>query len=504
MVNIDIYSHHLSIASKDHRAKQAMLQLSSTLVEWTSTYVPRRGLVRKPAKVYALANDDRTIFRYHRHHLEDVLSYLKRAGIKDHQITTESHLPNEGVSIEFKDISGKTLREEDNQPQVVEYLASDRMTKILTLQTGKGKTFCTLKALEKMGTRAMVITNARHIKTWIKSLKENIDLNKKDILQINGSKAMKDLLLLGREKALEAKIIIVSSTTLRNYFSACKNYDDEEYGTLPHQMFETLGVGCKIVDEAHENLHFNFIMELYTHVKTSIYLSATLVSSNPFANRILSILYPPQLRFQGAEYDRYIAAINLEYGIDSLHELKFVGAMGYSHNKLEESIFKYPNRRHNYLSMIQGLTETIYIDKRQEGQKFLIFASKIETCVAIAKMLKSFYPQLSIASFNGDDDDDNFYNQDIVVSTLGSAGTGRDLPGLVATLMTIAQGSRQQAEQVLGRLRKMRGDWAKITPTFYYLSCPLIEQHQKYHEKKLEYYRPLVKSHKSLRTSWRI
>ena len=504
MVTIDIFSHHVSISTKYNRAKQALLQLSSTLVEWTSAYVPRRGMVRKPTKVYALANEEKTIFRFHRHHLDEAKQFLTQQGIKEKQITTRTHQPVAGAAIEFKDISGKTLRKEDNQPEIVDYLASDRPTKILTLQTGKGKTFCTLKALERMGTRAMVITNARHIKTWIKSLKENIELGNRDILQINGAKAMRDLLLLGREKALEAKIIVVSSTTLRNYFTACKNYETDEYGTLPHEMFETLGVGCKIIDEAHENLHFNFIMELLTHVKTSIYLSATLVSSNTFANKILTILYPPYLRFQGAEYDRYIVAVNLEYGINSVHKLKYMSAMGYSHNRLEESIFKQSDRRHNYLTMIQGLTESIYINNRQDGHKFLIFASKIETCVAIATMLQSLYPHLKVASFNGDDDDDNFYNQDIVVSTLGSAGTGRDLPGLVATLMTIAQGSRQQAEQVLGRLRKLRGDWANITPKFYYLSCPLIEQHRKYHEKKLEYYKPLVKAHKTMRTDWRI
>ena len=54
------------------------------------------------------------------------------------------------------------------------------------------------------------------------------------------------------------------------------------YGCNPEDFFNLINVGIRLIDEVHQDFHLNFKIDLYTNVKKTISLSATLQSDNKF------------------------------------------------------------------------------------------------------------------------------------------------------------------------------------------------------------------------------
>ncbi len=79
-----------------------------------------------------------------------------------------------------------------------------------------------------------------------------------------------------------------------------------------------------------------------------------------------------------------------------------------------------------------------------------------------------------------DDPYDNVMNADISVSTIGSAGTGLDIPDLTTVILTVAINSSPSNIQGVGRLRQLKDKKTK----FIYLTCSDIPKHREYHERK--------------------
>ena len=113
----------------------------------------------------------------------------------------------------------------------------------------------------------------------------------------------------------------------------------------------------------------------------------------------------------------------------------------------------------------------------------LIFCSTIAMCTLFTEHLQKKFPQFTIARYVGEDDWDALHNNDIVVTTIQSAGTAVDILNLRYVLMTVALSSKQSNIQVVGRLRKMR-DYPNETPEFMFLSCRNIGKHCEYAEAK--------------------
>ena len=98
-----------------------------------------------------------------------------------------------------------------------------------------------------------------------------------------------------------------------------------------------------------------------------------------------------------------------------------------------------------------------------------------------------------------------FYKEksNIIVSTLKSAGTAIDIPGLKMTVMTVAVGSRQANEQAVGRLRVLK-QWPDEQPEFIYLVCADVPSHLEYHRHKKEVLSDKILSLKEYHTPYKI
>jgi hypothetical protein len=107
-------------------------------------------------------------------------------------------------------------------------------------------------------------------------------------------------------------------------------------------------------------------------------------------------------------------------------------------------------------------------------------------CKSVANKLNDDYGnKLSISDYVSSHDVSVLYDNDIVVSTAGSSGTGKDIPYLRTAISTVALGSIQRNLQMLGRLRPIKDD-LKTDPTYLWMTCLNIPQHMKYDKEKIK------------------
>lgn len=514
-VRVDVYSHNVKLSNFQPHVKRLLLQFCKTVAQFELVKVGPKRFIRQMTRIYAAATQDRreghhepnpyTEFRFHINQFDELMKFLEFEGVPKDNMELVVHEVPLGDPYEFPLADTRTPL--DYQPPIIDYLAGDSKIKVLTLQTGKGKTFCSNHATRKIGRRTLLVVKGMYVQRWIDDVTETFGKRPGMLMVVRGSSDLKTVIELGKAGQLDAGFIIITNTTLRNFIhdyeqsNGFKNMD-YGYGCKPDELYQVLGIGLRVIDEAHQDFHLNFKLDLYTHVKSTINLSATLKADDPFLNRMYDLAYPQNIRMQGAEYDKYIAVKALLYRLRDVRRVRFKqrGRTSYSHVAFEESIMKQPDLLRAYFEMIADIVQTSYIHVFEEGQKMLIFCATVEMCTQLSKYLHKLHPDLSVNRYTAEDDYDVLTDSDIAVSTLKSAGTAVDIPGLRIALCTVAIGSRQANEQAVGRLRKNKA----FTPEFFYLVCEDIEKHVHYHNHKLEVLGDKVLSHKSMHTPYRI
>lgn len=503
---IDAFSHNIKVTKFDRRGKEALLSYCDTLGLYEFVRVGRRN-VRKMTKVFAAATFNRDEFRFHRTQLDDLLQHLGYHGYKGRDILINEVPLYDPVMVEYK--MNPKFQSRDYQVPVIDYMVAEGNIKVVTLQTGRGKTYCALKAVERLGMRTMLTIKGMFVEKWISDVREAFGITPGEIMVVRGAKHLKALMDLGLNDQLDAKFIIITNKTIYNYLKSYERWRgaDAGYDVMPEDLLKVLKVGVSLGDEVHSDFHLKFRQLLYTHVPKTLELSATLEHDDAFMNKVYEIAFPIDQRYKGAEYIKYIEVTALQYGFtnQARERIRYLqrGRKSYSHVEFENSMIKQKPLLKNYLGMISRIVQTSFIEKREGQQKLLIFAATVEMCGIIAKDLKRLHPQMSVASYTAEDPYDVLLSNDIVVSTVLSAGTAVDIDGLRTVILTTALGSRQGNIQALGRLRVMK-DYPDTDPEFIYLVCTDIDKHVEYHEKKLESFRDKSKSHKTLMTPFRI
>lgn len=346
----------------------------------------------------------------------------------------------------------------------------------------------------------------KYINTWLTGLADFVKLEPEDIMVVQGSIELNALMRNAEKGAVTAKIIIVSLPTFQYFMSEYEDNDGimTHYDFTPDQFWEVLEPGLLIVDEGHESIHALFRYDLYCNVPTKVVLSATLEADNPFINQMYEVIYPKTIRFRGGEYDKYIESIALMYGLTNAKKIKYGGFGGtYSHVKLEQSIMKDRKILDEYLKFIAGTCDYFFFKVREPDQRLLVYCATVEMCIKVVAYFRHRYKDtdLIVNKYTQEDPKTTLYESDVTVSTLASAGTGVDIPGLRTAVMTVAVGSKQKSAQALGRLRRLK-DYPDTTPTFVYFVCNNIKPHVDYHRKKLENFADKTLSQRSFNSGF--
>lgn len=450
--------------------------------------VPGVGGRGKPkiVKVFASFPVNKKEIRFNRSKLEQFFTWCRERGWPKEKFEIVNHVLFTPSPITIKMMEHWIAR--DYQGPAIEFLIEpDKPIRVIGVQPGAGKSFMSAKAAELLGYRMAVIVPAMYVEKWWEDLERMFISARKHMVIVKGLKHLTDLVGLAKSGKLESDVIIVSSTTIQMFLKEWEKDQEyiEEKICAPEKLFEVLGVGTKIVDEFHKGIHLNIKMDQYTHVLKSMYLSATIKSSNPFINRMTEMAYPVSERYKGIAYDRYIGVTAIEYRLRNPKAFRWMGKKGYSQTTYEQSIMRNRGALEHYTQMMIALVKDTYLECREKGQTCLVFAGFTDMCTHLTKALKKAFPKESIARYIAEDPFSNLLEHDIVVSTILSAGTAIDKYGLVTVLMSNGVDSIQSNEQTMGRLRRLK-DWPNVTPKFYYLVCGDIPQHIVYHQRKVK------------------
>jgi len=497
---IDVYNHGAHIRVCYENDKEIMFEYSKSLTSYGQQWVPGRGRVRKAKDTYGTFNSKTRTFGFHANLLPKILEHLKRKNVLDTEIKMTHHAAYEGTPVTIKLKEGVAPR--DKQGPVIEDLLNSGKSYILPAQPGYGKTFTALYSCAKMGVRTLAVMGASHLITWQDEIKSLFDVtDEKQIRIIRGGLMLKKLIKEAQMGELDCSFILVSVNTMRDYINEYLKNGTSGYGCNPIDLFKLLGVGFRIGDEAHENLNFNFKLDTETSVAKCLYLSATIESHDKFKNMLYETIFPLEYRCKLLSWEKYIISHAIAFTFEYPRKLKYKDKQGnYSHNVLEQSIMENADLETRYYDFVKKVVDYLFFRCYQEGQKCIIFFASVDMCARAAEFLSKQYPDYSVVPFTREHPEENLKENDIVCTTVQSAGTGKDVKKLATAIMTNALNSREKNIQVPGRLRPLDRWYEDTYPNFGYFVALNIPVHQRYHDTKHELFQAYMKERKLIDT----
>lgn len=447
--------------------------------------------------VGCLANriDDKSLSAIHRIHITRQLAYLDDNSSGSDWVWNDLRLPFKSIEYIGKKV-GRCL-EVDHPDRL--YIINDYIC--------THNTFTALKTGETIGKRTLIMVLARYLQKWIEDVEGAYGKSAK-IAVLKGTSSIINLVLMAKEGKPIPDVIIVSTTTMQNYIREWEQHQGKELEGMiaPEELYETLGIGYRIIDEAHQHFHAVFKNDLYTHCPKCVYLTATLDTNDRFMNFIYYLMWPLDMRTKQLTRPAYDNTIAVRYHHYRPDNVRYMGQQGYSHSRYEQSIWKHVPSRCQYLDMIGDFVETYFVPLYEPGKKMLIFCSLVDTCIDVAHYLNDRFKdkQWKISKFTAEDPKSVIDTNDITVSTLGKSGTALDISGLIVCLMTVALSEPKANIQAKGRLRDLskKPGFEHITPIFGYLVGSDIERHNIYHNEKKKLFSPITLDYREDMTSY--
>lgn len=445
-------------------------------------------------KTFVSTIKDKPLYLFHTNQFIHLYQYLEQLGYK---LT-----PNEKIDKrEYNIIPGDfKVREHwnpyDYQIPIIDFLLDNPVkSKLVPIQTGKGKTSTALFTIGRMNQRLGIVILPTYIEKWVSDICTVHEAVTTDIMVIQGSKALRAVIELAKSDSLENNYYIFSSRTMQDYIN---QYEEDPqlcidmYGCAPLELFPLLGIGIMLVDETHQHYHAIYKIIINTNVKFQIGLSATLMSDDNLITRMHAVVYPDKCIYKGGELDRYTDVYAISHTIPE-HLIKLIktknyGSNNYSHTAFEQSIIKRQDILQKYIRLIKANIEDYYIEDYKEQDKVIIFVSTVSMATRLSDALRSFYPEFKVKRYCEEDSYEEMLGGDIIVSTPISAGTALDIPRLRVAINTVSISSAPTNIQILGRLRKLKDRDVK----YCYIYAGNIGKQKEYHLKRMELFKPRV------------
>jgi hypothetical protein len=497
-LRISTRSHHFVVDQMSPQGRQATERFARQFIHYgrrqrAQRYNRYSARTARSVSEYSAWREDRRECRFHINVLERFEQHLKDYGL-DHESLVErvAAVPPPACRIALLIREGWSLR--DYQEPAVDYVTADAgsRSRFLGLQTGKGKGITALFAIRDLAVRTLAFLQPKYIEKWVMDIREICQVELEDVMVVRGVQHLKALLTMAGSGNLHSPIVIISSKTMQRWINVYEHYGEETlkmgYACLPDQLMGWLGAGLRLIDEVHQHFAMQFRLDLYTHCERSLSLSATLLHTDGFLNRMYEVAYPDATRYNGPAYDRYVRATALFYRFRHPRHIRFLDPLShsYSHYRFEMSVMKDPAVLDSYLDLIDSVVKSKYEHDYRPGEKLVIFFGSVAMCTRATAFFRARYPGRDVRRYVEEDPFANAMEPDMVISTLQSYGAAFHPKELSTVILTVAVKSLQANLQVLGRLLPLSSG---KTPEFIYLVCMDIAQHRIYHESKVELFR---------------
>ena len=351
------------------------------------------------------------------------------------------------------------LPRDDKQREAIAFLLSKKdhsniekyPRRMLELDTGVGKTYCTIAAISYMGVKGAILLNSKRlINQWEEKIQEYTNLNSLELFKVVGADSIKKIL---NEKTKKVKIYLVSHETLSAY---AKREGWEAVG----ELFTKMRVGVKVYDEAHLSFKSMMKIDLMTNIKDTFYLTATAKRSDHLENNLYKKIFGPVpiLSIKRKKNETYLKSMVLNY--NSQPSLKDIGLVKNTHGTSMPKYMEYCYYGGGHAMYMKCIT-TILNTLESKSGKIAILVGIKKLAKDLKDELEKLYPDLKgeIGIFTSDIETkkkDLQLKKRLIISTFKSFGTGIDLNGqLRAVIMTEAYSSSVILHQCAGRLRQL-------------------------------------------------
>lgn len=463
--------------------------------------------VSRKENTFAACTKDDSEFRFHIGQLDTFFTFLKQHGIPNEAYEIVKHPDNDGQATDFNLTPCKTPRTYQNE--AVDFVLdgiTQTHSRLITAGPGTGKTMMAAMTASRMKTRLGVVVLPKYQKKWVYDLQELLRLDEKQIRCLDDGTVSLKAAIKDAKKAKFKDAYVFSLDTLILFY---KSYEDspehtcsaEGYGVHPDKLFDLLGIGMVVVDEAHEHLYAVFQVMLYCHTKLLLALSGTFIDNgDPFIGKIQKTMFPNEWRYQEIKVEKYIDFYSIIYRFEDLKKLHIRdserGRQTYSQAAYERSIIKSAKKNvvKTFLELMVYFVRYSYLQDKKHGDKLALYFFRTETCDLVCKELRKHFPQLDIRVYYQGCDYEDVIKPDIRITTAMSAGTAVDIPLLTRVMNFICMDSDRANIQLLLRLRKIENrDVAHFS--FW---CDQIAKHAKFQKRKIQVIQNMVRRVKEL------
>lgn len=362
----------------------------------------------------------------------------------------------------YDDMMIKFLPRDEDQKKAIrfmvgigEYMQTATKSQLqLNLNTGKGKTYCSIASMAYLGIKSIIITDAVSIlKQWRKNIIEYTNIYPNSIYYIDGSRSITYLMSKTPKELQRIKVFLVSHATLQTYAST---NGWEAVG----ELFKHIRVGLKFYDEAHKNFANMLMIDFFTTVYKTYYITATPERSSMYEDRIYQLCFKNVLSIDLFHQDtdphtNYIAIrYNSRPTPTDVSSCK--NSYGLDRNKYTDYIIT----NENFKKMSLVVLDIALKLAPEPNQKILMYIGTNKSIDAFRDYLISMFPGIvgDIGVFTSTrtklERSQALNNKKIILSTTKSTGTAIDIKGLKVTVVLAEPfKSNVLAKQTLGRTR---------------------------------------------------
>lgn len=349
----------------------------------------------------------------------------------------------------------------------------------VNLNTGKGKTYCSIATICYLKAKSIIITaSVTLLNQWKKNILDYTNLNSKDIILLD-TQTM-NLLLLGKStKTTKAKLYLCTHATLHS-FGATFGWNKL------NNVFNLLGIGIKIFDEAHTNYENMLMVDFFTNVAKTYYVTATPERSNFMEDEIfqLSMKNVPGIDLFDAINDPHTEYIAIKYNSKpTAQQISMCkNAYGLDRNKYTNYVTKQPN----FYLMMRIVMDFVI---KAKGRS-LMYIGTNEGLLRVYKWIGENYPKFlgQIGIFTSlVPREQKFIEKEkkLILSTTKSAGLGEHIEGLKITVV-LAEPFKSPVitRQTLGRTRDKNTIYIELVDLgfkkirdYYYSKLPIFNKY---------------------------
>ena len=348
----------------------------------------------------------------------------------------------------------------------------------VNLNTGVGKTYASIATITYFNVNSMIITGSTSLlEQWKNCIFDYTNIDESEVLFISGSDMINMIISGKSQKANNAKIFLCSHGTIHSYGNTFgwKNVS---------KLFEALHIGIKIIDEAHLNFQNTLLIDYFTNVVRTYYVTATPGRSSSEENKIfqISIGKVESIDLFDDNNDPRTDYIAIKF---NSHPSKVV--LNALKSKYGINIPKYVNwltQTREFYKMVDIMIDFAYKNTISKGGKILIYIATNDGVLRLYKYICETMPQYIglvgiFTSVVAKDEKRKELNKKIIISTMKSCSAGEDIPGLKMTIV-MAEPFKSEilARQSLGRCRDRDTLYVEMVDVgFYHLN--------KFYNKKL-------------------